>query len=457
MLLIGGVRQLQRPTSNATDFGLISGGAFIATVTKPEAMVAAWGALALLVALDRARRWPWYLAIFAVTGIAGAAVYAAVGRVVGFEQLKAGITGYGLATFACPWWPTGLGGFGAAAATGEAVFAAALLLWPVRTALKPEYRIRARWLWAGGVAGFLLFAAYAWYQCYYLVLSDVPLSQKLEAVERVVIWTSPALLPVMWASICVWICLVLSFRGLAVSSRVMCFVLSVPVIMSIRSLFGTTLFPYTEVSAICYPFFVIAAAYLIEALYGRALVRRTTAATVAISLLLGGYGLLRLIAAYPAQLSGKPYYTLFTNAGAVRLSDGQISEKIYDYVLSHSTPADELLDLPYGGGFNFAAGLPSPAFTTQFQQLKMPLEYQLLDLQRVRATPPALVVADRGAHFQTEFGYLANMNCTFPRLVWQPEEASGSPGYEFPVVKYIEQNYRVLDEIGPKLILGRTQ
>jgi len=454
MLMIGGVRQLRGRSYRALDFSLVSCGAFIASVSKPEALVAAWVALVLLFALDRSRNWRWYAALCATTGIFSAAVYLLVASQVGFPQLLAGIGGYGLASFACPWWPTGLGAFGAIATIGEAVFAVAALIWPVRSILKPAWQPRTRWIWIGGFSGLLFFASYVWYQAGDILLSPASRGLKLEALGRSVIWTSPALLPAMWASICVWVCLILCWRRLSGPARVLCFVLSVPVVMSARSLFGTTLFPYTEVSAMCYPCFVIAAACLIDALYDTSLVRRTAAATIAISALLGGYSALRLVAAYPSQLSNRNYYALKTNAGTVRLSDDHVSEQIYTYILRHANPSDTLLDLPYGGGFNFATGLRSPVFTTQFQQLRMPLTYQLLDLENVETNPPRLVIADSGRHFLTQFGYAANMNCVFPRLAWQPDRPSWDPSYVFPVVRYLEQTYGLQTKIGPKIILA---
>lgn len=41
-----------------------------------------------------------------------AAIYAWTAGMVGGANLAAGVGSYGLASFACPWWPTGLGGFG---------------------------------------------------------------------------------------------------------------------------------------------------------------------------------------------------------------------------------------------------------------------------------------------------------------------------------------------------------
>jgi hypothetical protein len=258
----------------------------------------------------------------------------------------------------------------------------------------------------------------------------------------------------MWASICVWLGLLFFRRGLGTGSRIMCFVLTVPVLMSARGLFGSTLFPHTDVAALCFPFFVIVAAYLIDALYKQTLIAAPSASAIAVTLLLGGYSLARLAVAYPTQLSGKHDYTLHTRAGSVRLSDGRISEQLYSYILSHTGSADSLLDLPYGGGFNFAAQLPSPVFTAMFQQLHTPEPYQLLDLDDLRKNPPKLVIADPGVHFQSTFGYRANMACAFPRLVWEPDQPSWDPKYVFPAISWVEENYHTVALIGPKLILA---
>ncbi len=454
MVMIGGVRQLKSGASAAADFALISAGIFIATISKPEALAAGWSALILLVALDRTRRWNWYIGAAAAAGAASTLVYVWTARLVGFGAMKTGIGGYGLASFACPWWPTGLGLYGAVACTGEAAFLAAVLIWPFRRSLRPEYARRISFLWGSGAIGLAVFAAYVWYQCGpELLLSTNPTSLKMEALARNVIWTSPALLPIMWASICVWVALLLQWRRMTLASQLLFFVISVPVAMSVRSLFGSTLFPVTEVSAMCYPFFVIAAALLIEALYRVFLAERGASATVAIWIVLGGYGALRFAGAFPTQLSNAPYYSLRTRAGTVRLSDGRLSEQIYHYIVDRTSPDDALFDLPYGGGFNFAAGLRSPAFTVQFQQLRMPEEYQMRDLDQLRADPPRYIIANPAQHFASWWGYNSNMDCPFPRFVWQPDEPSWDPGYVFPVVRYIEQNYKVGAKIGPKLIL----
>ena len=454
MVLIGGLRQLDRGDASPVSLILLCAGVFIATVSKPEAAVAAWGAVVLLCVFDKSAKWNWYLLLVAGAGVPAAVFYAVVGAAAGFPELKAGLGGYGLASFACPWWPTGYGAFGMVAETGEAAFVAALLLWPFRRLLEPRYRSMLGKLSVCGCAGLLVFVSYVWYQSGDVLVSSASRSVKLETIARSVVWTNGALLPVMWSAIFVWIGFVFSFRKLSEAMRRLCFFLSVPVIMSGRGLFGTTMFPYTEVSAMCYPFFVIAAACLIETLYDRALAQSRAASTIAIWILLGGYSVARLIGAYPAQLSDTPYYTLHTKAGDVRLSDGHISERIYNYVLSHTQTGSMLLDVPYGGGFNFATGLPGPAFTTQFQQLRMPMSFQNLDLDNVLKTPPALVVADSGQNFQAEFGFPGNMNCPFPRLVWEPTDSSWEPDYVFPVITYVAEHYHVVASYGPKVILA---
>lgn len=462
LLLLGGLRQLHRPGTRRSDFSLMAAGTFIAATSKPEALVAAAGGVLALAALGRAstfagrpnRTWlKYYAAVLSVGLVPAAVLYFAVAMWVGFEPLKAGLSGYGLASFSCPWWPTGLGIFGAAAATGEAVFVSAALLWCFRRKLLPNHRELARRLWAGAVPGLLVFLGYVWYLCRDVLGpgSPSPLSQRVEQVARSVIWTSPILLPVMWSSI--WLCLLwlIRFRRLSLAERRIFFFLSVPVIMSVRSLFGTTLFPLTEVSAMCYPFFVVAAPCLLWLLL--CLVKKSYWKTAVIAGGLGAYSLLRIVGAYPSLFSNARYYSLSTEAGIVRLADGGVSAQIYRYIMDNTQPSDVVLDLPYGGGFNFASGRPGATFTSQFRQLRMPIAYQQRDLDRVMNRKPRIVIAMDAVHYASFWGHDADMNCTFPRLQWAPTEPSWDPDYVFPVIRFIEQYYKPVRRIGGWLIL----
>ncbi len=456
LVLVGGLRQLKRSAKHWSDFALITAGAFLAATSKPEAMVAAWGAVLLLCAL----RWKfssgWVLycaALLAAAVLPALAMYGIVALLVGVEPLALGVSGYGLASFACPWWPTGLGLFGAGAVTGEAGFLAAALLWVFRRNLRAEWRGFARALWFAAVPGLLLFVAYILYLDAEPLRSSSPLSFKLERVVVSVAWTSPILLPVMWAAI--WLCLywTLLIRRLSVASAQLYLFLSVPVIMSVRSLFGTTLFPITEVSAMCYPFLIVAAACLLWALFEMTTPEQRRVQTLIVIATLGVYSLARLTAAYPDQLSNSSYYALDTEAGQVNLSDAGKSGEIYQYIVEHTGPSDNLMDLPYGGGFNFASRRPSPTFTTQFRQLRMPSKLQERDLRQFIERKPKLVIARNDAHYGAFWGHAMNMNCTFPHFQWAPTEPSWDPAYVFPVVRYIEENYTVAERIGDELIL----
>jgi energy-converting hydrogenase Eha subunit E len=460
LLLLGGLRQIQRPGLRRPDFILMAAGTFIAAASKPEALVAAVGGVLVLAALGRTAtfagqpggRWMrYYVAVLAGGLVPAMVLYLAVVMWVGLAPLKWGLSGYGLASYSCPWWPTGLGVFGGAAATGEAVFIAAALLWGFRRKLLPNHQRLARRLWACALPGLLIFLGYVWFLCRDVWKPGVPLGQRVEQVARSVIWTSPVLLPVMWSSI--WVCLIclIRFRTLSLAGRRVSFFLSIPVMMSVRSLFGTTLFPYTEVSAMCYPFFVVAAPCLLWLLL--CLVERSHWKTVLIAGALGGYSLLRLAGAYPSMFSNARYYSLSTEAGIVRLSDGGVSAQIYRYIVENTKPSDVVLDLPYGGGFNFASGRPGATFTSQFRQLRMPVEYQQRDLDQVINRKPRVVIATDDIHYASFWGHNANMNCTFPRLQWIPTEPSWDPDYVFPVIRYIEQYYKPVRRVGGKLIL----
>ena len=455
MVMVGGVRQLKLGDSSVLDLCLLCVGTIVCTLTKPEAALASWAALVILFLLDQRRRWWWYGAIAGGIAIVVGSGYLFVAQTTGLQRMMAGVQGYGLASFACPYWPTGYGVFGAIAAIGESIFIATALLWPARHMLKPTLLSRMRWIWMAGAGGFLVFAAYVWYQSGPVLLSGATSNIKLETVARSVIWTSPVLLPAMWTSICIWV-IVLLRRGLSADLRLMVFVLTVPVAMSARSLFGTTLVPHTEVTALGYPFFILITAYLIEALYGYSLFEKRRAVAWSIAILLGGYSLLRIVGAYPTLFSNSRYYALETNAGTVHLSDNHISEQIYSYIISHTNQNDMVLELPYGSGFNFASKRPSPAFTTMFVDLRTSTEYQQQDLANFRKTSPRLVIADPDTHFGAFYGLKGNMNCAFPRLVWEPDQPSWDPTYVFPAIQYIEDHYQPLTQIGPKVILSRS-
>ena len=474
MLTIGGIRYLRSGVLDGWNRMLVAGGAFITAISKPEALAAALAALAILAFTDRwlwfrelpVRRWGvHYAKLLGAWAIPAAVTYGVVAYLVGAENLKAGIGGYGLATFACPWWPTGLGVFGALAATGQAIAIALALSIPFRMRFQARFGKLYRSMWLVAAPGAAIYLSYLWYLNRPVLTSHLTLIQKVEGSLPTLLWTSPVLLPVMWAAICCWGFLALRFvrsRARPVEKREveLLFLLTVPVVLSFRGLFGTTLFPYTEVSAICYPFFALLGPYLLWLWLSSAWTSTSAVGFSAwaspvtlVSAVTLVYSLVRLVGGYPVLFSDRPYRPLATESGIVKLSDNGVSAWIYRYVVEHTRPEDYVLDVPYGGGVNFAARRRSPLFTTQFVQLRMPSHYLAGDLANIQANPPKVVIADDQPRFGCTYGYQANMGCPFPRLVWEPDQPAWDPSVALPVVTYVENHYRVERRANNKVLL----
>lgn len=120
--LVAMLRVLRSEGSSAGNIAGIAAGSAIAILSKPEFALAEICALLLFWLLNGRRG--WNLKVIALSLLPAAVLYALVARAAGFANLRAGISGYGLATFSCPWWPTGIGAFGAAAALSEALLIA---------------------------------------------------------------------------------------------------------------------------------------------------------------------------------------------------------------------------------------------------------------------------------------------------------------------------------------------
>src|SRR5258708_14045448 len=111
------------------NLAMIAAGSGIALLSKPEFAIANVFALILFAFVHR-QFW-WDLKMLAIATLPAAALYTWLATVVGLRNLMVGISGYGLATFACPWWPTRIGVFGVAAALADAVLSAPTLSLPL--------------------------------------------------------------------------------------------------------------------------------------------------------------------------------------------------------------------------------------------------------------------------------------------------------------------------------------
>ena len=101
---------------------------------------------------------------------------------------------------------------------------------------------------------------------------------------------------------------------------------------------------------------------------------------------------------------------------------------------------------------NVAAHRLSPLFTGQFEQLKVPDDLLDKDLERIRARPPKVVIAQNEPNYGVFYG-LEGCTCAFPHVVWAPSNSSVVPDKIFPAIDFIKQNYRVSKIVGPKLLL----
>lgn len=471
LFLFGVLTYVRTGKLKATTWLMVTVGAFVAAFSKPETFVATYSTLVLLAIMDR-KYWfdgrktrDWFLH-YTRLGVACAGpvlvAYLWTGAVAGLADMMAGITGYGLAGAACPWWPTGLGIFGAASSLGEAAFIASALSLTRRKYFVGRFGRSYYYGLAGGLVGACLYLVYVFFNNWDLLTGSRSIVDKIWYSGQSTFWTSAVLLPVMWSCVVLWLYLVVRFflsRKQRPSAD--CFTVLVlltgPVAMSARGWFNWSLGIRTDVPGVCYPFFLVLGPYLIW----RALALGGPGSDIpagararpgiAVVVLLATYGLLRVIAAYPTLLSNAAYHDLSTMAGDVRLTEYKTDSEIYRFIVENTLPSDTVLDLPYGGGINFAAHRLSPFFDTQFRYLSMPERFLEKDLEGLRQHPPKVVIADNAPNYGASYG-LKSDACMFPRLAWAPNTSSVDDRV-FPAIVYIQQNYRVAEVVGRKLLL----
>jgi hypothetical protein len=438
LFLLGQLRYIENRRFGAGGWVMVASGGFMALLSKPEYALALACALGLFTWIERDLKLGLKLALTAL--VPAVLAYALIAKVAGAGNLLAGIGGYGLATAFCPWWPTGVGVFGILAALGEAALIGALLAFPFK---------RGRLLLSGVVGG-LVFLLYVAYQNKDALLEPMlPLMERVRRILPSVFYTSAVLQPVMWVAIVAFVVCCLHAR----KNAALLLILLWPVVMSARSLFGSTQNIFPEVTAVDYPFLLV----LVPNFLWRFLNTATTPryAVAATAGLVVAYSLLRVIGGWPELLSDQRYGVLDTPAGSVKLLNYDTDSQIYKYVMARTASTDYVLDLPYGGGLNFATGRPSPIFTTQLAGMGWASQFQQRDFDLFQHHPPRLIIAQSEANLGTYwgFGQRGDRACTCPRLVWAPQAASWDPGYVFPLVKYIGEHYREVARIGNKVLL----
>lgn len=446
-----------------TKTGWLIVGSTIGLLSKPEFIVGVLGCLVATALLDRglwfrsgARTgWAWHhTRILLLATTPAIAVYAGIVALCGAHKVLSGIGGYGTAGLTCPWWPTGLGLFGALVAVGYGVIVVAIcsLLQLRRSWVR--YGKMNLLLWAGALLSVAAAAVYLPY-----CVTELPIFSEGATPFRIVSFflsTGTVLLPVMWIGILMWVVLVIRFSRAPEQRRneyaLLILVLTPAVLISLRGLFGTTMSQLTQVSVAAYPLWFIVLPCLILWLPRAFEFTRRPAVMASAALL--AYAILRLTGAVVTETTGE-YIPLHTDAGTIKLRDTQIAPKVYSYVMAHTDQGEPILDIADGGGVNFGGHRASPIFSTQFTAFAPDANHLNTDLVRMEQHPPRLVIANEGATFQATYGLCTNTGCTFPALVWRSSRLACDPSRTFPVLDYIRSHYQEVARFGEKVIYIR--
>lgn len=442
-------------------------GSTIGLLSKPEYIVGSVAGLIALTLVDRSQwfhdrsigAWLRHYSLILLMSFGPAAIgYGLLGSLVGFDNLISAIAGYGQTRFMCPWWPTGISVFGVIVALGQGALWIAVLSAVRFNELRSRYGRRYWLLWTLGLIGAAL-------SIFYL---PVPLRQTgynftPADIWRYVISPGTVLLPVMWFALGYWLYLIgqwlrarVKREHLSAVANLRLVIASMLGVMSLRTLFGdiasiTTLVPLAPM-----PIWLIVWPYMLIEL----LARFKTSDQVApwpklVFAVIVIYGAARLIDGLSVE-ARTTYVPLQTKAGPVYLSDHGASAAAYHYVIDHTVADEKVLDVSYGGGVNFAAQRTSPIFSTQFIFLAPDDQYLQLDAELIQRDPPNLIVGSDRTDFYS-YGVIAATRCTFPRLVWRPDELGYDPAKHFPMIDYMLANYQPAVQFGGIVVFERKQ
>ena len=473
VLVIGMLRYLDRDERNGGTNWLMPAGAAIALTSKPEGLLVTCSLFLILAVFDRRatfrsaspRIWlAHYAKLTACCFGPALAIYLAVGVWAGFGNMARGIAGNGLAQTACPWWPTGFGLLSVASALGLAIFVFAVAsLAESRRWIAFLGRKRYALVWTAAVTGLFVYAAREATLYHAFVFGPLDFATKLRRLLPELLATSAIFQSGQWSMIVYWVWLAVKLlrqRAVPKSALALLLVLTVPVAMSLRGLFGTHMSGLPEVPAAAYPFVIMLTPYVLlrvlslphglpPALHLEA-PPRPSAVVAALMLL---YISVRIVGGWHDVLSPARYAALDTVAGRIHIRDFEDTRDVYRYVMTRTNPADPILEIPYGGGIGFATGRPSYSFSTLWIQVRTPDSVQARDLAIFRAHPPRVIVASSASHLGSYYGVMGNNGCTFPCITWMPDRLSWRPGYVYPAIRWIEDNYRVDKRVGEWVLL----
>ena len=207
LLLNGVVAYVEDGRLPTKRMAIIALGAFIALLSKPEPMLATIGVLFALLAFDPWRKTTsaWLrrsVFLLAACFLPALLVYALFVNAAGFNTLAAAISGYGLATHTCPWWPTGIGIWAGIAACGAGAILVALGS-VTRRAVWRNYLGQARYalLWSAALLGLGFYLTYEIFEHAPSLYNWSLTGRQLESLVRSMASTTDVFRAVLWPAI----------------------------------------------------------------------------------------------------------------------------------------------------------------------------------------------------------------------------------------------------------------
>jgi hypothetical protein len=440
---------------------LVSGG-LVCCLSRPECAAAILLGIACLalIALRSTSPGPRMAKLKSVAAVAALllgpslCVYGFLIAWIGYRPLAEGITGYGLASLACPWWPTGFGVLGAGAALCAALAVLGILALLVRISSGKPIPWSGAGFWAIPLAagGWLAYSA-----LFFRELSEQQaIRQGPMAVAYFLITTNTFLLPIMWLCIAMFVLEGLGYlggkrAGHSQDEQMLFVLLGLVFALSTRNLFNTVLSNATTTTPMLYPMLFAVLPLLVREAFGRwsGAARSGISSSdlqrlyVAVSVILCLYGGIRLVG-FGVKEARKQYVRLNTGAGPVKLSDNGVSAEVYEFMQKSIEPGETFADVGYGGGVNFALHRSTPLYTTQFTAFRPTAQHRERDYSQLNSARTRFVIGQDPpiARYGTEFG------CAFPRFVWKANGCRQCDNVSFPVMQLILDRYRIQAKFG---------
>jgi hypothetical protein len=457
----------ERLTSSAV--ALLIFGGFISCLGKPESAAGLLVGLFCLVLAelhsaskaDFSQKLTYSLRVAACSLAPAVLAYAGILVRLGPRPVIEGVTAYGLASIACPWWPTGYGLVGAAAALGAALVGLGVfVLFGIGRPPSSEQNVLILTLPPIGVG------AVCWLAYTRLAFTDLVSQQPIRggplAIAYYLVSANTFVLPLMWVSALMLILEAISYLRIRTrrnSEDEVCFVILGLIFgVSTRELFNNAISQATQATPLLYAIIFPAFPLIVE----RALVwwnsllrfapssllrqRVYVAGNVALCL----FGAVR-VAGYSVREARKHYLRINTDAGLVRVADDGVSADVYYFLKENTAPEEPIADIAYGGGINFALHRRSPLYTTQFANFRPTLQHRQRDYLQLLAARTRFVIN----RDPPEFRYGTAMGCAFPGFVWKAVAPASGNDVAFPILQLVREQYRPRKRFGDIVIYER--